>query len=186
MILIADNAPYHHKREIGSLASLKKGNLVNLMVKHNVEYVDLPMTSTGRSELAEKEGDEDHPDVQDRGDCVQIGFVSDEQKNRASARNPRIATLEELKVAFITYLRDNKPELLACKVEKYLEGRGHKILWTPPYCPELQPIELFWAVGKNHVALQNTNHTTMKDVVKNLREGWYGNGGTFPDGHPLR
>lgn len=57
--MIADNAPYHHKREIGSLASLKKANLVNLMVKHNVEYVDLPMTSTGRYELAEKEGDED-------------------------------------------------------------------------------------------------------------------------------
>ena len=26
----------------------------------------------------------------------------------------------------------------------------------------------------------------MKDVVKNLREGWYGNGDDYPVGHPLR
>ena len=78
MILIADNEPYHHKRDIGSLASLKRENIVNLMVTYDVEYVDLPMILTRRHELVEKEGDEDHPDGQDRGDCMCIEFVSDE------------------------------------------------------------------------------------------------------------
>jgi hypothetical protein len=44
MVLVADNAPYHHKREIGSLASLTKSQLVDLMTKHEVNYVDLPAT----------------------------------------------------------------------------------------------------------------------------------------------
>ncbi len=43
MVLVADNAPYHHKREIGSLASLSKKKLVELMMKHSVEYIDLPI-----------------------------------------------------------------------------------------------------------------------------------------------
>ena len=32
MVLVADNVPYHHKRKIGSLASLSKAKLVDLMV----------------------------------------------------------------------------------------------------------------------------------------------------------
>jgi len=74
---------------------------------------------------------------------LRIIFDLEEQKLRASSKKPRVASLEELKVGFVTYLKGNKPELLECKIEKYLNDRGHKILWTPPYCPELQPIELF-------------------------------------------
>ena len=59
------------------------------------------------------------------------------------------------------------------------------MLWTPPYCPELQPIELFWAAGKNHVALQYKTDTSMRDVVKYLSEGWYGNAHMYQVGHPL-
>ena len=62
----------------------------------------------------------------------------------------------------------------------------HKILWTPPYCPKLQPIELYWGCGKNHVALQNKYDMKMKDVVSALRVGWYGNQNEYPEGHPKR
>ena len=62
---------------------------------------------------------------------------------------------------------------------------GHEILWTPPYAPKLQPIKLFWAAGKNHVALQHKYDSTMRDVVKALREGWHGNGSKYPANHPL-
>ena len=60
-----------------------------------------------------------------------------------------------------------KPEFLidsiACK-------HGHSILRTPPYHPELQPIEICWAVVKNHVALHND--FTMKKVWMLLEEGF--------------
>lgn len=170
MVLVADNAPYHHKREIGSLSGLSKAKILELMVKYDVEYLDLSISNDERRKLAEKEGHVDHQDVQDRGDCVRIEFINDEQSKRASLSNPRVGTLEELKIAFVTYLKSEKRTALACKVERYLEDEEHGILWTPPYCPELQPIELFWAVGGNNVALQNTFDDKMKDVVKHLRE----------------
>ena len=44
----------------------------------------------------------------------------------------------------VSWLRKHKPELLCCKVKQYLKEHGHGVLWTPPYCPNLQPIELFW------------------------------------------
>ena len=53
--------------------------------------------------------------------------------------------------------------------------RGHKILWTPPCCPKVQPIETFWAAGKNHIARLYNASTTMRDVVRRLQDGWYGN-----------
>ena len=56
-----------------------------------------------------------------------------------------------------------------------MKKEGFEILWTPPYCPPLQPIEEFWGSGKNHVADCFDNKTTMKDVVRRLRAGWYGN-----------
>jgi transposase len=110
----------------------------------------------------------------------------EEQNKRAGARYPRIANGEELKVAFVSYLRDNKPEMLECKVEKFLHDKGFKVIWTPPYCPDLQPIELFWAAGKNHSALYYFLGRTMKETVSHLREGWYGNEWDLPIGHSHR
>jgi transposase len=43
MVLLADNAPYHHKRVIGSLASLSKKKIADIMVEHEVETIDLPI-----------------------------------------------------------------------------------------------------------------------------------------------
>ena len=56
-----------------------------------------------------------------------------------------------------------------------MNEEGYKILWTPPYCPKLQPIEMFWAAGKNHVANLYNTDTTMKHVIRRLQDGWYGN-----------
>jgi hypothetical protein len=87
--------------------------------------------------------------------------------------------VSKLRLGIIKYIQAHKPELLECKVEKYLHDRGHKVLWTPPYCPDLQPIELFWAAGKNHAAWMHFEGCKMKDVVSHLRAGWYGNAHLF-------
>jgi hypothetical protein len=56
------------------------------------------------------------------------------------------------------------------------------VLWTPPYCPDLQPIELlFWAAAKNHAAWMHFEGRKMKDAVGHLRAGWYGNANLFDD-----
>ena len=79
MVLVVDNTPYHYKWEIDSLSGLNKAQLVDLMVEHEVEYIDIPINSHARHDLAQTHGDEDS-DVQDRGDCVQIDFIPEEQK----------------------------------------------------------------------------------------------------------
>jgi len=40
----------------------------------------------------------------------------------------------------------------AFKLEQLLKATGHSVLRTPPYHPELQPIETCWAVVKNYMA----------------------------------
>jgi len=47
---------------------------------------------------------------------------------------------------------------------------GHKVLRTPPYHPELQPIETCWGVAKNHVA-RNCDFT-VKNLIKQLDCGF--------------
>ncbi len=57
------------------------------------------------------------------------------------------------------YLRAEMVELLnkiapvpTYAIDEMAEKHGHQVLRTPPYHPELQPIETFWAVVKNTVA----------------------------------
>jgi len=61
-----------------------------------------------------------------------------------------------------------KPEFA---LDRIAAEKGHKILRTPPYHPELQPIERCWGVAKNHVAAHN-DFTTMEKVNSLLEEGF--------------
>ena len=68
-----------------------------------------------------------------------------------STRDGAIPTMEELKQVCVTEL-NSTPEgklKMECDLQKFLRGNGHEWLWTPAYCPWLQPIETFWAGGKN-------------------------------------
>ena len=60
-----------------------------------------------------------------------------------------------------------KPEFL---IDRIAREKGHSILRTPPYHPELQPIETCWAIVKNYVAQHND--CTMKKVLILLEEGF--------------
>jgi len=60
----------------------------------------------------------------------------------------------------------NKPEF---QIDKIAEKHGRSILRTPPYHPELQPIETCWAIVKNHI--ERHNDFTMKKVRILLEEG---------------
>jgi len=60
-----------------------------------------------------------------------------------------------------------KPDFL---IDNIARKQGHSILRTPPYHPELQPIETCWAITKNYVAKHND--CTMKKVRILLEEGF--------------
>jgi hypothetical protein len=64
-------------------------------------------------------------------------FISS-RKNKSGNKldpemDPRVVGNEELlKVAFVNYLRDNKPDILECKVGEFLQDKGYTVIWTPP------------------------------------------------------
>ena len=80
------------------------------------------------------------------------------------------------------YCRDDclKPELVELlnkmvpepiyAIDEIAASLGHKVLRTPPYHPELQPIETCWGVVKNHVA-RNCDFT-VKNMIKQLDCGF--------------
>lgn len=55
-------------------------------------------------------------------------------------------------------------------VDEAAETHGHEILRTPPYHPELQPIETCWGIVKNHVA-RNCDFT-VSTLKKQLEKGF--------------
>lgn len=61
----------------------------------------------------------------------------------------------------------SKPEYA---LDQLASEQGHSILRTPPYHPELQPIETCWAIVKRHIA--SNNDFTMKTVWQLLDEGF--------------
>ena len=61
---------------------------------------------------------------------------------------------------------------------EFIKSKGGYVLFTPPYCPDLQPIELFWAAGKNHARAMHPGHTrSVKQTISDLWDGWYGTDG---------
>ena len=70
--------------------------------------------------------------------------------------DPFVPTLDELQVGFAA---------LECKVEKVLKAEGFDVLWTPLYTPDLQPIEVYWAIGKNRVVAKYQSGHSMKETV---------------------
>jgi hypothetical protein len=57
------------------------------------------------------------------------------------------------------------PAYLSYKVNGVIAEHNHNILQLLPYRPELNPVELTWAIVKNFVAQNNTTFR-MDDVIK--------------------
>jgi len=74
-----------------------------------------------------------------------------------------------LKPELVEILAKMAPEPVY-EIDEIAKANGHKVLRTPPYHPELQPIEICWGVVKNHVA-GNCDFTT-KNLFRQLDNGF--------------
>ena len=74
-----------------------------------------------------------------------------------------------LKPELIEVLKKMAPEPVYA-IDEIAKSHGHKVLRTPPYHPELQPIETCWGVVKNHVA-RNCDFS-VKNLIKQLDCGF--------------
>jgi hypothetical protein len=117
--LVVDNAAYHHKRKIGALSSLTKAKMVGLLIEHDVEHLGLPWTED-RYQYIDKH---DPNFVTDAGPSYRVhlqsdpGFTVDDVKKTASKSRPFVPNTDDLKVAFATYLKEHKPDVLSCHVK---------------------------------------------------------------------
>ncbi|CAF1041025.1 unnamed protein product [Rotaria sordida] len=53
----------------------------------------------------------------------------------------------------------------------------HYFILTPPYTPQLQPIEWIWSYAKGYVAKQFTSSRTVQQLIEQTRAGFYGDDG---------
>jgi len=190
MIPCMDNAPYHHNRGMPSLSGLKnKKELYELMTRGAGDFPGLPEGATLTLPACEGK----------RAQAMTV-TISEEMLGTAHKSKPAIPTVDEMKLSFLDAVRadPNLKHHLNCKLEKCIAdhntsinphiqlcteenpqgnslGWGSFMLWTPPYCPALQPIEEFWGAGKNFAAAHYENDRTMRECVSQLQDGWYGN-----------
>ena len=74
-----------------------------------------------------------------------------------------------LKPELVEILKKLAPEPLYT-IDEIARSHGHEVIRTPPYHPELQPIETCWGVVKNHVA-RNCDFT-MNNLIEQLDSGF--------------
>jgi len=75
-------------------------------------------------------------------------------------------TAVELRKKVREYIEHSIP-MDCCKLA---EEAGHKVLFTPPYHSDIQPIELVWALVKGNVGRQYNSDTTLSLVYGRLME----------------
>ncbi len=74
-----------------------------------------------------------------------------------------------LKPELIEILKKLAPEP-SYAIDDIARSYGHEVIRTPPYHPELQPIETCWGVVKNHIA--RNSDFTMKNLIEQLDAGF--------------
>lgn len=74
-----------------------------------------------------------------------------------------------LKPELVEILKKIAPEPIFA-IDEIAKDCGHEVIRTPPYHPELQPIETCWGVVKNHIA-RNCDFT-MNNLIEQLDVGF--------------
>jgi transposase len=57
-------------------------------------------------------------------------------------------------------------------VEQLMSDGGHSLIYTPPFCPEVQPIELLWAEVKRYVADHATHNRSLTEAREQTEHGF--------------
>lgn len=148
MILVLDNAPYHHECSTGvKLSDKNKQQMAQLMVDY---------------------------------DCTKVTHKAKEWTIDATwllegvPRAPNGPSVEAMRCSLQKHLEVTRPDVITSDLKKFFDKRGWELIFTPPYCPKLQPIELFWQQGKQFVANTYWHGRKFVDIPHWLRIGWYG------------
>ena len=156
MVLVLDNASYHHVRGEDWIN-------VHTMRKEEIAYKLIELGVTTMTVERQKKGTESR-------ETKRFNQASFYQQGGKWA-----PTLEELKAELKRYLTEH-PDINRTEVSKLMEANGHQLIYTPPYLPGVQPIERLWAYVKNYVASQYHSGRTMPQLLQQTYKGFYGDG----------
>ena len=53
-----------------------------------------------------------------------------------------------------------------------MSDAGHTLVYTPPFCPDVQPIELLWAAVKRYVADRSIHNRSITEARQQTEEGF--------------
>ena len=153
---VLDNAPYHHHVSGGyDISKANKTQLAQWMVKEGCEeFYDPEAAKTFKVDKA-------------------WGHHQTRWRTQVP-RAPHGPSTDNMKRGFHNWLKANKPKLVTEDLVTFARDHDWHLIFTPPYCPKLQPIELYWACGKNFVARCYTDRRKFADIPEQLRTGWYG------------
>ncbi|CAF1476181.1 unnamed protein product [Rotaria sp. Silwood1] len=149
MILVLDNASYHHAHGPDYIDPYKmnKAEVVEKLLSYNIDSIEV-----------EREG--------------KVRMDSSTFNKHGGSRAP---TLLELQTALTSHLQ-NIGYLGKTEVQKQFEYHGYTLIYTPPCMPQFQPIELVWAYVKRYVASQFKLGCSMSELKQLTLQGFYGDG----------
>lgn len=162
MALVLDNAPYHHA--------------------HDETYVDIPtinkqkalakMLELGMTSLTVVRSTTMTTSTTTTTTSTTITFDLSAWPDGKIPRSPKGPSTEEMRAGLKDHILAHHPALLHTRLMKKFDEKGYKLIFTPPYCPQYQPIELLWGHGKNYVASEYCNGRTLKETRAQLQDAF--------------
>jgi transposase len=148
MILVLDNASYHKMRDeswVSGSKALNKHELAHQLMDLGVEQLTTVATDKPRRIVPSHRFE---------------APISDGGPSK-----------DDLIGAIQKWL-DDHPDHNRTVVEQLMDDAGHTLVYTPPFCPEVQPIELLWAKVKRYVADRSTLNRSMTEAREHTEQGF--------------
>jgi hypothetical protein len=108
VVLLLDNAPYHHKQQIGNLKSKSKKQLVELCIKHEVDGVDKINVKWNNNRVdayADYNVNEDIVKFKDT--TIKLNFNKEVFLQWPTTNQPFAPTVNELRLGIVAWLQNN-------------------------------------------------------------------------------
>jgi len=150
-ILVLDNAPYHWGRD---------ENFVDPNTTTRTRGIEFLRTEAKMTEIVVQRENGSHTFNLERAATTKRG-----SKHAPYAHEIRAAMSEYLKT---------RPDLQRSRLQALFDELGWKLIFTPPYTPSLQPIEMVWAYVKWWVREAFRPGRNMKRLLFDIQNGFYG------------
>jgi transposase len=146
MYLVLDNASYHKVRDDSWISASKSQNKHELA--HQLLDLGVEQLTTG-------------------GDRPRV-IPAHRFEAAVGAGGP---SKEDLLAAVHRWLEEH-PDHNQNVVQQLMSDAGHALIYTPPFCPEVQPIELLWAEIKRYVAQRSTHNRSLTETREQTEQAF--------------